>query len=177
MQNAPIPKNEAERLLAVKALGILDTAPEPRFDAITKEATVRLKVPISTVSIIDKDREWYKSCQGVDRTEGPRAISFCGHAMAATDVFIIEDTFLDERFRDNPTVTGKPFIRFYAGISLYNEKNGMPVGVFCIKDTVPRKLSVKELDVFLQLAAVAEDELNRTPLNRIPNNKAKTKIK
>ena len=117
MTNAPIPKNEAERMLAVKALEILDTAPETRFDAITKEATVRLKVPISTVSIIDKDREWYKSCQGTDRTEGPRSISFCGHAMAATDIFIVEDTLLDQRFRDNPTVVGSPFIRFYAGIS------------------------------------------------------------
>ena len=168
MQTAPLPKNEAERLLAVKALQILDTAPEARFDAITKEATVRLHVPISTVTIMDKDREWYKSCQGIGMREGPRAISFCGHAMSVKDLFIVEDTLLDDRFKDNPTVIKAPFIRFYAGISLYNEKNGLPVGVFCVKDTQPRKLTMEEINIFLQLAAVAEDEINRPPLNRKP---------
>ena len=169
MKNAPIPKNEADRLMAVKALDILDTEPEARFDEVTKEATVRLHVPISTVTIIDKDREWYKSCQGIGMREGPRSISFCGHAMAAKDIFIVEDTLLDERFRDNPTVVNAPFIRFYAGISLYNKKDDLPVGAFCVKDTQPRKLSTEEMNIFLQLAGEAEDQLNRPPINKTPN--------
>ena len=166
MKNAPIPKNEMERMMAVKALEILDTVPEERFDAITKEATVRLHVPISTVTIMDKDREWYKSCQGTTKREGPRSVSFCGHAMSVNSMFVVEDTHLDERFKDNPAVIGEPYVRFYAGISLYNRNSDLPVGVFCIKDTKPRKLTREETELFLELAAVAEDELNAAPLNK-----------
>ena len=172
MKKAPIPENEADRLMAVKALNILDTKPEPRLDAITKEATVRLHVPISTISIIDKDREWYKSCQGLTITEGPRDTSFCGHAMSVNNIFVIEDTHLDKRFKDNPAVINAPFIRFYAGMSLYHQKNEMPVGVFCIKDTKPRKLTAEEIKIFLELAAVAEDLINISPTPKIKPKKS-----
>ena len=168
MRRPSLHPQEEERLNIIKSLNILDTKPEERFDKITKMATEKLHVPISTVTIMDKDREWYKSCQGIGMREGPRAISFCGHAMSVKDLFIVEDTLLDDRFKDNPTVIKAPFIRFYAGISLYNEKNGLPVGVFCVKDTQPRKLTMEEINIFLQLAAVAEDEINRPPLNRKP---------
>jgi GAF domain-containing protein len=160
MVSAPIPDNEADRQTVVESFGILDTDPEERFDHITKAATEKLKAPISTVSIIDKDREWYKSCVGVQAKEGKRDVSFCGHAMLATEVFVVEDTLLDDRFKDNPSVIGKPFIRFYAGVALHDKKTHLPIGVLCVKDIVPRKLSLTEMSVLIELAKQAESELN-----------------
>jgi GAF domain-containing protein len=160
MKKAPIPSNEDARLEAVHGLNLLDTEPEERFDWITKKALAVFSVPISTITLIDKDREWYKSCQGVDAREASRSISFCGHAMFANDVFVIEDTLNDKRFRDNPQVTGVPHIRFYAGVALHDKKSGLPVGVFCIKDTKPRTVSAKEISDLLELAGEAEKEIN-----------------
>ena len=161
MKQAPIPENEKERLNAVYSLGILDTEPEKRFDDITKEAMDKLNVPISTITIIDKDREWFKSCQGLTNKEGSREISFCGHALMAADIFVVEDTFKDELFKDNPMVIGSPFIRFYAGVSLRDHTTGLPVGVFCVKDIKPKKLTLDEMNVLLDLANRAEVELNK----------------
>lgn len=160
MVNAPIPDNETDRQAVVESFGILDTAPEERFDNITKSAAEKLKVPISTISIIDKNREWYKSCIGVSTKEGNRDVSFCGHAMLATEVFVVEDTLLDDRFKDNPSVIGKPFIRFYAGVALHDKKTHLPIGVLCIKDIVPRKLNLTEISILIELAKQAESELN-----------------
>lgn len=137
MQTAPIPQNEKERLQKVMELGLLDSEQEERFDTITKEATKTFNVPISTITIVDEDREWYKSCQGLDIKEAPRAVSFCAYAMMTRDIFIVEDTLKDERFKDNPMVIGKPYIRFYAGASLYSP-DGINIGIFCIKDTKPK---------------------------------------
>jgi len=161
MQPPPIPENEKERLLAVLELGILDTASEERFDKITREAVKYFNVPMSMISIIDKEREWYKSCVGVRSRESPRAVSFCGHALLAKDVFIVEDTHKDPRFKDNPSVTGPPFVRFYAGIALRNLKNNHLIGVFCIKSREPRTLSSEETEKLFSLALEAEKELNR----------------
>lgn len=160
MKSAAIPENEQERLQRVIELGILDTAPEERFDAITREAVQAFRVPIATITIIDEKREWYKSCQGLDAKVAAREVSFCAHAMLARLVFVVEDTLKDARFADNPMVTGKPFIRFYAGVSL-RDKNGLPIGVFCIKDTKPRELSADELTLLLAFADRASTELNR----------------
>ncbi|MBI4407522.1 MAG: GAF domain-containing protein [Candidatus Kerfeldbacteria bacterium] len=160
MKSAAVPANEPERLEHVRALGILDTAPEERFDVITRAAMKEFAVPISTITIVEEKREWYKSCQGVDMTEAPREASFCAHAMLSDHVFIVEDTLKDDRFADNPMVVGKPYIRFYAGVSLY-DKAGVPIGVFCIKDTTPRKLSSAEVMTLLQFAARATKELNK----------------
>jgi len=161
MKYAPIPSNDEERLKVLHRLDILDTPPEPRFDDLTKEAVEKLKVPISMISIIDKDREWFKSCQGLNVKESPRNISFCGHAMLASEIFIIEDTLKDERFRDNPQVMGKPFIRFYAGIALHEALTNHVIGVFCIKDTRPRDMSLPEINIFLNIAKKAELQLNK----------------
>ena len=139
MQSAPIPADEEKRLEAVHRMAILDTAPEERFDTLTKEAVAKLHVPISTITILDAKREWFKSCQGVDNKENNREISFCAHALLAKDVFIVEDTFEDPRFADNPMVVNAPYIRFYAGIALLDHITEQPVGVFCVKDTKPRK--------------------------------------
>lgn len=162
MQDAPIPSDENKRLEAVHRLAILDTKPEERFDVLTREAVERLKVPMSMVSILDSDREWFKSCIGFDKTEGSRAVSFCGHALLAKNIFIVEDTLKDPRFSNNPMVIGSPFIRFYAGIALFDYKTRQPIGVFCVKDTKPRKFSVVEIAFMIDLANRAEKELNKT---------------
>ena len=162
MIKAPIPIFEKDRICAVQDLKILDTKSEERFDRITKEATSKFSVPISTITIIDKDREWYKSVQGLKQREGPRDISFCGHALLHEDIYIVEDTTKDPIFKDNSMVIGEPFIRFYAGKSLYDKASNLPVGVFCIKDTRVRKMSMADIDSFLQLADKAQDEINKT---------------
>jgi GAF domain-containing protein len=161
MQKAPVPVDDAQRVCAVEGLRLLDTASEERFDCITKEAIARFAVPISTITLVDKDREWFKSMQGLENREGPRDISFCGHALMSQIVMIINDTLEDERFADNPMVIGAPFIRFYAGKSLYDYKSRLPVGVFCIKDHKPRKMSIQEIGEFLELAERAEKEVNK----------------
>jgi GAF domain-containing protein len=164
MQKAPILSEEEKRLCALHELKLLDTKAEERFDSITREAVKRFNVPISTITLLDKDREWYKSVQGLTIKEGPRDTSFCGHAVASEVMMIIEDTLADPRFADNPMVTGTPFVRFYAGKALYDRKSGYPVGVFCIKGIKPRKMSMTEINDFLDLATRAEDEINR-PVN------------
>jgi len=161
MQPAPIPPNEKERMEAVHRLAILNTEPEERFDRFTKMAVEKFQIPISTITIIDSDREWYKSCQGLSEKEAPRYVSFCAHALLAKDVFIIEDTTKDARFADNPMVTGRAHIRFYAGVALYDRKTGLPIGVFCVKDTVPRKFSPQDISSLLEIAEMAEQELNK----------------
>jgi GAF domain-containing protein len=130
MIKAPISENEKDRLCVVQGLKILDTEPEDRFDRITKEAISRFSVPISTISILDKDREWYKSAQGLKQKQGPRDISFCGHALLHELIYIVEDTLKDPIFSDNPSVIGNPYIRFYAGKSLLEKETGLPIGVF-----------------------------------------------
>lgn len=139
---------------------MLDTPPEDRFDRITAEAVEKLRVPISTVSILDSDREFYKSCQGTLVRQGDRDVSFCGHAMMAKYLFVVPDTLEDPRFADNPMVLGEPHIRFYAGMALCDRKTRQPVGVFCVKDTKPRELTAAETEELLELARRAEDELN-----------------
>lgn len=162
MQKAPIPENEKERMEAVHNLAILDTEPEERFDSLTKEAVKKLNVAMSMVTVIDSGREWYKSCVGFNQKEGDRSVSFCGHALLATNIFIVEDTMKDPRFSDNPMVKNYPFIRFYAGVALFDYKTKQPVGVFCVKDTKPKKLTTEETAVIIDLAGKAEKELNKS---------------
>ena len=161
MKIAPISPDEEKRLAAVHRMAILDTNPEDRFDDLTKEAVKKLHVPIAAISILDSKREWFKSCQGLDQKENSRDVSFCGHALLAKNIFIVEDTMKDDRFFDNPMVIGRPFIRFYAGQALLDYKSGQPVGVFCVKDLSPRNLSLEEIDIITNLADRAEKELNR----------------
>ena len=164
MQPAPIPKNEEERLLSLHKLGLLDTRPEERFDRITLTATQIFNVPISTLTLIDSKREWFKSCQGLPVKEGDRAISFCGHALLTNDIFVVPDTKKDERFSDNPMVIGKPYIRFYAGVPIMNA-DGQRIGVFCIKDKKPRKFSKENEEILKNLSSWAELEINSRNLS------------
>lgn len=161
MNKAPIPPYEANRLCAVNDLKILDTSREERFDRIVKQAIKRFNVPISTITIIDKDREWFKAMEGITQRQSPRDISFCGHALLQRDLFIIEDTIKDPIFADNPMVIGSPFIRFYAGKSLFEKLNKLPIGVFCVKDIKPRSMTLDDINDFMDLAIQAENEINK----------------
>lgn len=164
MQLAPIPANEQERLAALRKLKILDTPPEEQYDRITRIAAHLFGVPISTVTLVDSNKEWFKSCFGLDNGEGDRAISFCGHAMLADGVFIIPDATKDPRFADNPMVVGEPYIRFYAGVAL-SSADGYRIGTFCIKDRKPRNLTGEEVVDLKALAAWAELEINSHDLS------------
>ena len=163
MKTAPIPKDEAQRLDSLYALRILDTSPEERFERITRLALRVFKVPISTLTMVDKDREWFKSCQGLPDREGPRAISFCGHALVEEEMLVVPDTLKDDRFKDNPMVVGEPHIRFYAGVPVIGI-DGYRLGVFCIKDREPREFQPDDRKLLKDLAAWASLELRITQL-------------
>lgn len=154
-----IPPDEAERLAALRALKVLDTAPEERYDRITRLMLRLYDVPIATVSLVDANREWYKSCQGITFTEGGREISFCGHVILGNDTMVIPDALLDPRFADNPQVIGPLKIRFYAGHPLLGPR-GKKIGTLCIKDRKPRQMSAGDLRGLKDLAAIVERELN-----------------
>ena len=118
MQTPVIPKDEEERLRALRLLNILDTSDEERFDRLTRLAKRMFGVPIALVSLVDENRQWFKSCIGLEVRETPRDISFCGHSILGDDIFIVNDASSDVRFSDNPLVTDDPNIRFYAGCPL-----------------------------------------------------------
>jgi PAS domain S-box-containing protein len=158
MLNAPIPKDEHERLAAVRRLALLDTPPEERFDRITRLAATHFHLPISTVTLVDSGREWFKSCYGLTGTQGDRAASFCGHALLEPEMLVVPDASKDARFSDNPLVT-EDGIRFYAGVPLFSV-DGKRVGVFCVKGLVPKDFSAAERDDLKGFAAWAETELN-----------------
>jgi GAF domain-containing protein len=144
MLPAPIPPDDMLRLRALRDLNLLDTPPEERFDRIVRFAAQELEMPIALVSLVDENRQWFKARLGLEASETPRDISFCGHAIAKSDLFLVEDASLDERFADNPLVTGAPHIRFYAGAPL-TAASGSRIGTLCVLDTRPRTLSSIEL--------------------------------
>jgi signal transduction histidine kinase/DNA-binding response OmpR family regulator len=165
MLEAPVAANEADRIAAVRALNILDSSPDDRFDRVTRLATRIFDVPIAIISIIDENRQWFKSCLGLPNTEFPRSISFCAYTILGDDPFVIPDTLADPRFVDNPLVTGEPHARFYAGRPLH-DANGYRVGTLSILDRQPRELSPDDLQALKDLAASAEDELNAVEESR-----------
>lgn len=159
MLEPAIPIDEEARLATLRGLNILDTPPEERFDRITRIAQRVFDTPIALVSLIDSNRQWFKSCQGLDASETPRSISFCGHAILSSEAFVIPDAVLDPRFADNPLVTGAPHIRFYAGQPL-KAINGSRLGTLCIVDRKPHHLSRSDLDTLHDLGKLIENELN-----------------
>lgn len=163
MKSPDTPANETPRIAALCGLAILDTPPEARFDRITRIAQRHFAVPITLVSLIDNERQWFKSSQGLDATETPRDVSFCGHAILSEDIFYIPDAFNDPRFADNPLVTGPPHVRFYAGAPLH-APGGERVGTLCIIDSQARTFSPTELAVLRDLADCIEAELARTSI-------------
>jgi len=153
-----IPENEEARLKTLRSLNILDTLPEERFDRLTRMAKRLFGVPIALVSLVDKDRQWFKSAEGLDASETPRDISFCGHAILGSEVFIIPDASKDERFADNPLVLDKPDIRFYAGCPLKAE-DGSKLGTLCVIDQEPRNISEDDREILQDLASMVEREI------------------
>lgn len=158
MKTPEVPAEEAERLMALQALCVLGTPPEERFDRITRLVQRLFGVPIALVSLVDADRQWFKSRQGLDATETPRDVSFCGHAILAPDPFYVPDALADERFADNPLVTGPPHVRFYMGVPLA-VPGGQRVGTLCIIDHVPRTFDAAQRAQLRDLAAWVVTEL------------------
>lgn len=150
--------NENIRIKTLQSLNVLDTPAEERLDRITQIAANMFNVPIALVSLVDNERQWFKSCIGLEVNETPRDISFCGHAILSDQAFVVNDTLNDIRFADNPLVTGAPFIRFYAGIPLAHD-NGERLGTLCIIDTKPRDFSTDDISLLRELAVLVELEL------------------
>lgn len=159
MQAPAIPEDEEVRLETLRSLHILDTIPEERYDRLTRLAKRLFGVPIALVSIVDADRQWFKSAVGVEASETPREISFCGHAILGDGIFEVPDARLDERFRDNPLVTENPNIRFYAGCPL-TVPNGSKLGTLCLIDSQPRKFDESDKALLRDLAAMVEMEIS-----------------
>ncbi len=158
MMKPPVPAHEAERLAALRATGILDTPPEERFDRYTRLIRRILNTPIALVSLVDRERQWFKSRMGLDAEQTRRDISFCGHAIVQGDVLVVEDARADHRFQDNPLVNGDPNVRFYAGAPL-TSPDGHVLGTLCVIDHEPRAISADELESLKDIAAMVSGEM------------------
>lgn len=154
----PTPRCEPERLEELEALGILDTAFEERFDRYTTLLASLFDFPVCLVSLVDADRQWFKSAHGFDFRETGRDLSFCAHALTQSDVFVISDTRADPRFASHPLVVGEPFVGFYAGAVLRGP-TGMPLGTLCLIDHEPRKFGPRSRKHLQQFARLVEREL------------------
>lgn len=152
------PANETERLASLLSYDILDTQGEAAFEALTRLAAAILEVPIALVSLVDADRQWFKSRYGLDVSETRRELSFCGHVVESGAPLVVTDAVDDDRFADNPLVTGDPRIRFYAGIPLQTP-DGFVLGTLCAIDTVPRQLTPTQLELLSLLAGQVVDQL------------------
>jgi len=158
MQAAPIPISEKSRIATLRLLNILDTEPEERFDRLTRMAKKLFSVPIAQVTLVDSERQWFKSSVGVEALETPRDVSFCAHAILGEGIMLVPDARDDERFSDNPLVLGDPNIRFYAGCPLKVGKENL--GTLCLIDDRPREFGEEEQQLLRDLAEMAERELN-----------------
>lgn len=166
------PENESTRIHTLRSLNILDTSPDERFDGLTRLARRLFGVPIALVTLVDTDRQWFKSCDGFPFRETPRDISFCGHAILSDEILIVSDALADERFHDNPLVIDDPRIRFYAGCPL-TVSNGSKLGSFCLLDVKPRELDGQERESLRDLARMAaiaiERDIAKSKLNEDEN--------
>jgi diguanylate cyclase (GGDEF)-like protein/PAS domain S-box-containing protein len=165
MYSPGCPANEEVRLSRLFDLGILDTPPDDELDRITRLARKLFGVDTALVSLIDEKRQWFKSAAGLDAKETPRDISFCGHAILGNTTFVVNDALKDDRFFDNPLVTGKPYIRFYAGHPLQSIE-GYNLGTLCILDSKPREFSRKDADSLVDLAKIVEGYLQTLEASR-----------
>lgn len=162
MDTPPELANEDLRLAVLQALNQLDTPAEERFDRIAELAKALFEVPIVLISLVDSERQWFKSRIGFDQQCSDRSISFCGHAIASQGVFVIPDALSDSRFADNPLVLGPPFIRFYAGAPL-RITDELRLGTLCLIDSEARDLDATGQLMLSRMAAMVRDELLRLP--------------
>jgi len=153
-----IPANESQRLQTLRDLNLLDTPAEERFDRVTRLAKQVFSTQIALVSLVDADRQWFKSRQGLDAEETPRDISFCGHAILDDKIMVVNDADKDQRFCDNPLVCGDPNIRFYAGYPLA-APDGSRIGTLCVIDNKPKDVSPEQLQLLRELGRMVEEEL------------------
>lgn len=153
-----VPTNENARVAALRQLGLLDTLPEDSFDRITRLAQRVTGTPIALLSLVDVDRQWFKSKQGLDADETARDVSFCGHAIHSRDILEVPDATLDQRFLDNPLVVGAPGIRFYAGCPIA-APDGALIGTLCVIDSRARTMTAEDRAALRDLAAIVEQEL------------------
>jgi two-component system, NtrC family, sensor kinase len=166
MMNSLKPVNEEQRLATLHGYEILDTEPEAAFDDLTFLASYICQTPIALISLIDADRQWFKSKIGVSLTETSRDIAFCALAMLQSDVFIVPDASEDERFAKNPLVVSEPRIRFYAGTALMME--GQALGALCVIDRVPRTLDSEQLEALRAINRQVQTQLElRRNLKRL----------
>ncbi len=152
------PANEEARVIALDKYAILDTDPEQFFDDLTLLASHVCNTPIALISLVDEDRQWFKSRVGLNASETSRDIAFCSTAILQTDVFVIPDALADERFRDNPLVVSDPHIRFYAGAPLINE-DGYALGTLCVVDRAPRELAPEQKEALKALSRLVLAQL------------------
>ncbi|MBC3880230.1 PAS domain S-box protein [Undibacterium sp. LX40W] len=173
----PKPSNELLRLEELYCMHILDTPHDERFDRITRIARHHFKVQISLVSLVDSDRQWFKSKQGLDVNETDRESSFCSHAILEDRIFIVEDTHLDYRFRENRLVTSSPYIRFYAGVPIHSF-NGFLIGTLCIIDDKPRSMSSSDIETLHELACLVDLSLGNSRVAQLTlkNNENEAKL-
>jgi GAF domain-containing protein len=162
---APTPANETKRLKVLWQYEVLDTVPEEVFDDLAELAARICEAPIGLISLVDKERQWFKAKVGLDVNETARDISFCGHAINQSDLFIVPDAAKDSRFADNPLVISDPKIRFYAGAPLITP-DGYALGALCVIDKVPRQLREDQAQALRLLArhVVTQLELRRRSL-------------
>lgn len=155
---APLPKNEAKRLKVLWQYDVLDTVPEEVFDDLTDLAAHICDAPIALISLIDEDRQWFKSRVGISAKQTSRDISFCAHAILQNGLFVVSDATKDPRFKKNPLVTGPQKIRFYAGVPL-RSPDGYALGTLCVIDKKPRQLRPEQKRAMLVLARHVETQL------------------
>ncbi|MBB6430770.1 sensor domain-containing diguanylate cyclase [Algisphaera agarilytica] len=162
MIQPPLPADEAHRLQTLRSLNLLDTPVEGRFERITQLAQTLLDMPIAAISLVESDRQWFKSIQGLSATETSREVAFCAHTIVDRQPQIIHDARENERYHDNPLVTGEPGIVFYAGQPLYAQ-DGSCVGSLCVIDRQPRNLDDRQVDILKRLGELTEREINHPP--------------
>jgi two-component system NtrC family sensor kinase len=154
----PMQGNDGARVAALQKYDILDTEPEKAFDDLALLASYVCKTPIAMISLVDEDRQWFKSKVGVSMSETPRDIAFCSVAIQQPDVFVVPDTLQDERFRNNPLVVSDPRIRFYAGAPLISEE-GYALGTLCVVDRTPREFTTEQQEALKALSRLVLAQL------------------
>jgi len=164
MSAAPVHRQERERLEALRGYRILDTSPEKGFDDLTYLASALCKTPIAVVAFVDRDRQWFKSRVGLTIPQTSRGISFCAYAILQYSIMVVPDLTKDQRFADNPMVTGSPDVRFYAGAPIFS-RDGLPLGTVAVMDREPRTLMVGQEESLRALSRLASSLLELRRVN------------